>query len=119
MLEKGKGTLVRVVSSPTLGRLHPRWGGHVAHVVLFVLLVWFSWLLCSVVAAIVGARKNAGRSAFAAGVLLGPLGILVALLMKRDPESRPLREEDAYNDTPQNCEKIVLDVRTTIPHHLP
>ncbi len=71
--------------------------------VLFVLFVWFSWLLCSVAAALVGARKNAGRSAFAAGVLLGPLGILVALLMKRDPEGRPLCEEDVYNDT---CHKI-------------
>ena len=86
MLEKGKGTVLRVASShPALGHLLPRWGGHVTHMVLFVLLVWFSWLLCAVMAAVVGARKNAGRSAFAAGMLLGPLGVLAALMMKRDP----------------------------------
>ncbi|HUJ90034.1 MAG TPA: hypothetical protein VLX12_07565 [Syntrophorhabdales bacterium] len=99
LVEKGKGTVLRVVSSPAMGRLLPRWGGHVTHMVLFVLLVWFSWLLCSVVAALVGARKNAARSAFAAGMLLGPLGILVALMMKRDPETRPLCEEDGFSDT--------------------
>jgi hypothetical protein len=45
------------------------------------------WILCGVVAAIIGAKKGAGSSGFIVGFLLGPFGILIALFSKGDRKS--------------------------------
>jgi hypothetical protein len=40
------------------------------------------WLLCGVAAGMIGSRKGAGCSGFLVGLLLGPIGIIIALVMK-------------------------------------
>nr|CAB4128714.1 hypothetical protein UFOVP114_64 [uncultured Caudovirales phage] len=42
----------------------------------------FAWLLCGIIAAVIGARKGEGILAFVVGCLFGPLGILVTLFSK-------------------------------------
>lgn len=37
------------------------------------------WIACGVVAAIIGSRKGEGCAAFFIGIILGPIGILLAL----------------------------------------
>lgn len=45
----------------------------------------FVWLLCGVIAAAIYSRKGRpGAAAFIVGVLLGPLGVLLALLSSTD-----------------------------------
>jgi hypothetical protein len=44
-----------------------------------ILLIWFT---CGLIAAAIGVRKGEGFLAFIAGVMLGPIGILGALLSK-------------------------------------
>lgn len=40
------------------------------------------WLICGVIAAAIGSNKGEGCLAFIVGLLLGPLGILVAVISK-------------------------------------
>ncbi len=58
---------------------------------LGVLVVVF-WLLCAIVATVLGAQKNAALTSFVAGLLFGPLGILVVVISagntKRCPACR-------------------------------
>ena len=42
----------------------------------------FVWLLCAVAGAMIGRSKGQAANGFALGLLLGPFGILFALLMK-------------------------------------
>jgi len=57
------------------------------------------WLLCGIVAAIIGAQKGEGCVAFIVGILLGPFGVLLALLspgnQKSCPYCRKMIHEDA------------------------
>ncbi len=57
------------------------------------------WLLCGIGAAMIGTRKGEGCSAFVLGILLGPFGILFALLSKGNrvscPHCRELMHKDA------------------------
>ena len=39
------------------------------------------WFFCSVIAGLIGAKKGAGCSGLFVGFLLGPLGIIIALIM--------------------------------------
>jgi hypothetical protein len=45
-------------------------------------VVFFIWLACGVIAGMIGAEKGEGCCAFVLGVLLGPIGIVIALLVK-------------------------------------
>ena len=51
------------------------------------------WLLCGVVAAVIGAKKGAGGTGFILGVLLGPFGILIVLFVKGDRKTCPFCRE--------------------------
>jgi predicted amidophosphoribosyltransferase len=42
------------------------------------------WLICGIVAAVIGSKKGQGCGGFAAGVLLGPLGIVLMLFTRGD-----------------------------------
>jgi hypothetical protein len=57
------------------------------------------WLLCGIGAAMIGARKGEGCAGFVLGILLGPFGILFALLSKGNrvpcPHCRELMHKDA------------------------
>jgi len=44
----------------------------------------FIWLMCGVIASIIGSQKGLGCGGFIAGVLLGPFGIILVLVMKGD-----------------------------------
>ena len=45
------------------------------------------WILCGVVAAMIGAKKGVARAGFYAGFLFGPFGILLAIFSKGDRKS--------------------------------
>jgi hypothetical protein len=40
------------------------------------------WFLCGIAGAMIGARKGAGCSGFLLGLVLGPIGLVIALVMK-------------------------------------
>jgi hypothetical protein len=56
------------------------------------------WILCGVVAAMIGAKKGEPVSAFLVGVLLGPFGILAALLSKGNRKTCPFCRESIHKD---------------------
>lgn len=56
------------------------------------------WLLCGVIAAMIGARKNAGCLSFIVGLLFGPFGILFALLSKGDQKTCPFCRSYMHRD---------------------
>jgi hypothetical protein len=62
------------------------------------------WILCGIVAGIIGSSKGAGCSGFALGFLLGPFGILIAIFMKGDRKSCP------------HCKETVKKDATVCPH---
>jgi hypothetical protein len=67
----------------------------------FALLLW---LLCGIAAAMIGAKKGAGCLGFILGVILGPFGILFALVMKGNRRVCP------------HCKELIHQEATTCPH---
>lgn len=63
------------------------------------------WIVCGIVAAIIGSRKGSGCSAFIVGLALGPLGIIVAIIMKGDRQQCPSCQEyiDKYASKCPKC----------------
>ena len=53
----------------------------------------FLWLVCGVVAAMIGSKKGEGCAGFIFGVLLGPIGILIAVLSSGNRKSCPSCKE--------------------------
>ena len=45
-------------------------------------MLFLFWILCGVVAAMIGAKKGETFLGFIVGMLFGPIGILIALLSK-------------------------------------
>jgi hypothetical protein len=56
------------------------------------------WILCGVVAAVIGANKGAGTAGFIIGFLLGPFGILIMIFSKGDRRSCPYCKEWIHKD---------------------
>ncbi len=56
------------------------------------------WLLCGIVAAVIGSRKGKPITALFIGVLLGPFGILAALLSKGDRKICPFCSEPIHRE---------------------
>src|SRR4030067_1737039 len=68
------------------------------------------WVVCGIVAAIIGSRKGAGCSSFIVGLILGPLGIVVAIFMKGNRRQCPSCRE--YIDpTATKCPKCQEDLK--------
>ncbi len=44
--------------------------------------ILFFWFLCGIVSALIGKQKGFGCNGFLLGVLLGPIGIIIVLLVK-------------------------------------
>lgn len=42
------------------------------------------WIICGVIGALIGRSKGRGGAGFALGILLGPLGVIIAAVMKAD-----------------------------------
>lgn len=45
------------------------------------------WVICAIIGAAIGHSKGNGTAGFFLGLLLGPLGILIAAVMKPTPEA--------------------------------
>lgn len=72
----------------------------------FAILIW---ILCGVVAAMIGAKKGEGCGGFILGVLLGPFGILIALLSKGNRKTCPHCKELIHQDATV-CSRCQRDV---------
>jgi uncharacterized membrane protein YeaQ/YmgE (transglycosylase-associated protein family) len=81
--------------------------GEQAFITLTVGLV--TWLIFGVVASMIGAKKGAGCSGFILGVLLGPIGIVIALVMKGNRKACPYCKE-LINVAATVCSKCQKDV---------
>lgn len=68
------------------------------------------WIVCGIVAAIIGSRKGAGCSAFIVGLALGPLGIVVAIFMKGNRRQCPSCREYIDKDA-SKCPKCQEDLK--------
>lgn len=55
-------------------------------------------MLCAIVAALIGARKGEGFLAFILGLLLGPIGILIALVSKGNRRPCPWCKETVHKE---------------------
>lgn len=58
----------------------------------------FVWLMCGIIAAMIGASKGEGCASFALGVILGPFGIIIALLSKGNQKKCPFCKEYVQKD---------------------
>lgn len=56
------------------------------------------WLLCGVVAGMIGSKKGEGCLSFIVGVLFGPFGILFAALSKGNRQTCPHCKEQVHKD---------------------
>src|SRR5580692_11526819 len=57
------------------------------------MIIIISWLFCGVIAAAIGQKKGEAGSAFFLGCILGPLGILFALLSSGNRAACPFCKE--------------------------
>jgi hypothetical protein len=69
------------------------------------------WVLCGVVAAIIGEQKGSGCTGFMLGLLFGPFGILFAALAKGDRKQCPHCKERMHKDATV-CPHCQRDVGT-------
>lgn len=73
--------------------------------------VVFFWILCGIVAGIIGSNKGEGCFAFFVGVLFGPFGILFAILSKGDRRQCPHCKEYIHKDATR-CPRCQSDLGT-------
>ena len=52
-------------------------------------LIIFFWFICGVIAAVIGSDKECGCLGFILGILLGPFGIIIILLIKGNRKLSP------------------------------
>lgn len=72
------------------------------------------WILCGFVAAAIYQRKGrSGLSAFIVGVLLGPIGVILALLSSTDKEAveKKQLESGEMKKCPHCAELIKIDAK--------
>jgi hypothetical protein len=56
------------------------------------------WIICGIVAAIIGNQKGEGCAGFILGVVLGPIGILLALGSKGNRKQCPFCKEMIHRE---------------------
>jgi hypothetical protein len=56
------------------------------------------WFLCGIIGAMIGSQKGAGCVGFLLGILLGPLGIIISLVMQGDRKRCPYCRELIHKD---------------------
>jgi RNA polymerase subunit RPABC4/transcription elongation factor Spt4 len=69
------------------------------------------WVLCGIIGAMIGSRKGAGCSGFLLGILLGPLGIIISIVMRGDRKACPYCKELIQKDAVKcpKCGAILSD----------
>jgi hypothetical protein len=68
-------------------------------------LEWvFIWIVCGIITALIGSRKGLGFFSFFYGLILGPLGILIAIFTVGD------RKECSF------CKELIHKDATVCPH---
>ncbi len=56
------------------------------------------WLFCGIIGAMIGSRKGAGCGGFLLGILLGPLGVIISIVMTGDRKPCPYCKELIQKD---------------------
>jgi uncharacterized membrane protein YeaQ/YmgE (transglycosylase-associated protein family) len=72
------------------------------------------WVVCGFVAAAIAQNKgNAGFGAFLAGILLGPIGVIIAAVMPANPAGQAQRQlaSGAMKKCPQCAELVQPDAK--------
>ena len=74
--------------------------------------IFLLWVLCGMIASIIGAKKGQGCFGFVIGMLLGPFGILFAVISKGNRKSCPYCKEWIHKDAVRcsYCQKEVPSV---------
>lgn len=67
------------------------------------------WILCGIVAAMIGQGKGEGCLSFFLGVLLGPFGILIAIFSKGNRKQCPACKEFIHKEAVK-CPKCQTDI---------
>jgi len=67
-------------------------------------IAFLLWILCGIVASMIGNKKGEGVLAFFFGLLLGPFGILIALFSKGNRKTCPF------------CKELMHKNATVCPH---
>jgi RNA polymerase subunit RPABC4/transcription elongation factor Spt4 len=62
------------------------------------------WLLFGIIGGLIGSKKDAGCLGFTVGILLGPIGIIIALVMKGNQRKCPA------------CKKLIDPKATICPY---
>lgn len=78
--------------------------------------IWI-WLLMGLIAAAIGSRKGRGFTSFLVGVLLGPIGILLAIIAKPNEKKVAQEQEKRHREAGQvRCGACYswIDPRATI-----
>jgi hypothetical protein len=67
------------------------------------------WMLCGIVATIIGSKKGEGVLGFIVGFLLGPVGVLMAILSKGDRKSCSFCKESIHKKATvcRYCQKAI------------
>jgi hypothetical protein len=71
------------------------------------------WLICGIISAIIGSKKGAGCSGFIIGILLGPFGIIIALITKGNRRTCPYCKE-LINKEAIVCPRCQRDISNNI-----
>jgi hypothetical protein len=78
-------------------------------------------IACGIVAAMIGSRKGVGRAGFSVGILLGPIGILIAIFMEGNRKECPYCKELIHKDARvcPHCQREVMGSHTDIDANPP
>jgi len=68
------------------------------------MLIVLFWIICGVIAGMIGSKKGEGPGAFFIGILFGPLGILFALVSSGNRKKCPA------------CKELIHKEATRCPH---
>ena len=73
------------------------------------IIICIIWMVCVLVATMIGSKKGEGVFGFIAGFLLGPIGVLMAIFSKGDRKSCSFCKESIHKDATvcPHCQKAI------------